>query len=148
MNFDDKFALSPIKFRILAFFIDGVIFTLYAYFAGISFGSENHDSEGRITGYSFRGIYMLLFSLGILLLFPVLEGFTGKTIGKRIVGIEVVNKRTQKHSLLGSFIRHLFSFLDIFFFFMGYIIAENNRNKQRIGDMVANTIVIKKRRLF
>ena len=69
------------------------------------------------------------------------EGLTGKTIGKRIVRIKVVKEDTSEGSASSSIIRHLFDIIDMFFL-VGIFVAAASEKKQRIGDLVAKTIVV------
>lgn len=134
--------IAPIKSRFFSLIIDGVVLAAYGYLAGMLFGKKEYTESGDFGGYSFYGYKAWIFAIGLFLLFPILEGLTGQTIGKQIVGIEIVSKKTGKHTVIGSIIRHLFSPFEIFIFFFGYIIASANQYKQRIGDFVAGTIVV------
>ncbi len=72
---------------------------------------------------------------------PVQEGLTGRTIGKRIVKIKVLKEDLSDNSVGTSIVRHLFDVVDMFFC-VGLIIAASGRKRQRVGDLVAKTIVV------
>ncbi len=132
--------------RILSALIDYVLFCGIMILIGHLFGKSlagQIDSEGNQIhfGYTLQGPASILLLLCWLLIFPIAEGLTGFTLAKKIVGLKVIRKDSSRISILNSFVRHLFDLID-FFCLMGFIIAANNQNKQRMGDLVANTIVI------
>lgn len=142
--FNKNFTLASLKQRLLAFFLDVLILILYSYIAGIVFGKRKYNMLGEPDGYSFQGASMIFLFIGILILFPTIEGLTGQTIGKKIVGIKVVETKYGKPTLIGSYIRFITAPFEIFIFFVGYIIAYNNKKRKRIGDFLANTVVVVK----
>ena len=77
-------------------------------------------------------------------MFPVIEGLKGQTVGKMLLGIKVIKNDYAKSSISHSIIRHLFDMVDYlpFFGIVGIIVASNNDLKQRVGDLVAKTIVV------
>lgn len=70
-----------------------------------------------------------------------MEGETGQTIGKKMLGIKVIQQNGDPSTVGTSFVRHLFDCID-FFVLIGIIIALTNVNKARIGDLVAKTYVV------
>lgn len=68
----------------------------------------------------------------------------GPDFGKWMMGIIVIDKFIFSPTIFGSLIRHLIDSIDFGFFFIGYFIASTNRKKQRIGDFLARTIVVRK----
>jgi uncharacterized RDD family membrane protein YckC len=77
----------------------------------------------------------------------VLEAQAGATLGKRIVGLRVV--RLEGGGPIGwqaSVTRNLLRLVDGFFFYLvGAIIVWSSDKKQRLGDKVAETAVIRAR---
>ncbi len=76
--------------------------------------------------------------------------FRGQTVGKRLFRLRVVDAeglRLQFHQVVT---RNLLRFVDMLplFYFVGGITALLNRSCQRLGDIAANTIVIRHPRLF
>jgi uncharacterized RDD family membrane protein YckC len=128
--------------RIAAALIDLILMAGIMAGIGKLYGETYYSSE---TGFSvsLNNESALIFMAAWILLIPVVEGLTGSTIGKKVIGLRVVKKNGGQSSLLQSLLRHFFDFID-YFLFIGLIIASTNKNKQRIGDLVANTIVIKK----
>jgi uncharacterized RDD family membrane protein YckC len=124
--------------RILAFIIDYLIFFLIFLFFGIFFG-EKLDNE---FGYQIKGLPAFVLILIGLFLWPFSEAYSGQTIGKKIVGLKVVNESFKDISTSQAFIRFFIGFIDFCCFFIGLIVASSNNKKQRIGDIVAKTIVV------
>ncbi len=80
---------------------------------------------------------------------PVLEAATGgKTPGKHFVGIRVIKADGTRISVLDSFIRNILRLVDMFPFgyLLGMTIMFLERHNRRIGDIVADTLVIYDRR--
>ncbi len=80
-----------------------------------------------------------------LIYFPIIEGVSGQTLGKRLFRLRVLKDDFSKNTILRSFIRRIFDVIDFIpmFGLLGIIIASSNSKVQRIGDMIAKTIVVK-----
>lgn len=77
--------------------------------------------------------------------FIVMEKLYGATLGKMALGLRVVNTDGSPISWGGSVIRNLLRIIDgLFGYLVGAIIIWTSPTKQRLGDKVAHTIVIKK----
>ena len=133
--------LAPKRIRVLAAFIDLIIIWIIGFIFGFFFG-EPKASEQEI-GFHVTGLPAFIFLLFIFILIPVMEGITGQTIGKKLSRIKVIKENGADISFLNSLVRHLFDFIDMIFL-VGLIVASTNSKKQRIGDIVARTIVIRK----
>lgn len=133
--------LASKRYRFIAATIDFIIFfIIYCLVLAIS----GVDVKQTDTASKNQQARLLDLSLGILLVYMILsEGLTGQTLGKKILNIKVVREDSTKLSLINSFVRHLFDVVDIIFF-VGLIIASLNSKKQRLGDLIAKTIVISK----
>ena len=98
------------------------------------------------SGYQLTGWPMLGFMFCWFLVMPFLEGKTGGTVGKKLLGIKVIRQDGQPSTVGTSLVRHLFDCIDCFFL-VGLIVALTNVNRMRIGDMVAHTYVVDKDQL-
>lgn len=79
---------------------------------------------------------LLLF----LLYFTLSEGFFSTTIGKKALGLRVVSlTHMRRVSLTESFIRNLFRFSDMLALYLPVLLFKGGR---RIGDVLANTVVV------
>ena len=92
-------------------------------------------------GFRFRGWPAVCYVLVILLLLPVQEGLTGKTLGKRVMGIRVLRKDYTKSSFRRSVIRHFFDGPDLARLWMQPTLLR--RPRERWGDRVAGTVVVR-----
>jgi uncharacterized RDD family membrane protein YckC len=131
--------IAPIKYRISAAIIDFLIIWLIGFLTGYLFGDyyAYDDSIGyHLTG--FPAFFLFAIEFGLI---SIQEGLTGKTIGKRVVRIKVIKDGTSETFVSSSIIRHLFDIIDMFFL-VGLIVAATGEKKQRIGDLVAKTIVV------
>lgn len=98
-------------------------------------------------GPGHTGLALFVCAILTVLYYVVLEGLTGYTLGKAIFRIKVVNQDGNVPGMLKSLIRTLFRLLEINPLLFGGIIAGvvalTSPRKQRIGDMLANTYVLK-----
>lgn len=81
-----------------------------------------------------------------LVYFVVQEGFWGQTIGKRITKIKVIKTNGEKAGWIKILIRNLFRFIDVLGpapYILGMISIMVSKKRQRIGDIVAKTIVVR-----
>ena len=98
--------------------------------------------------FSQNSIIPLLGGLSWIAFFLVyyvyMEGSRGQTIGKMITKIKVVNEDGGKIYMKQALIRNVLRFLDaIAFYLVGAILIWRSDKKQRLGDSVAKTIVVK-----
>jgi uncharacterized RDD family membrane protein YckC len=101
-----------------------------------------HSSSGD------RSIWFLIVALAPILIFWVLQGLTGKTPGKAIVGIKTVNAGGRPPGVGRAALRSTLTIVDGFPYFIpylvGFIVALNSDHHQRIGDKAAGTYVVDK----
>ncbi len=87
--------------------------------------------------------YLVLFCVLYLAHVTVFEGFWGRTLGKAIVGIEVI--REEDGGVPGPWRAALramvFLFVDML---VGVFVVLASPKKQRPGDLAANTLVVRK----
>jgi uncharacterized RDD family membrane protein YckC len=91
---------------------------------------------------SHRTIWLIIIGLVPILLFIVMQGLTGKTPGKAVLGIKVVKGDGSPPGLLRTLGRELMWIVD--FWIVALIAALASQNNQRLGDMVAGTYVVDK----
>jgi len=88
---------------------------------------------------------MVFFLVPWVLIFVGMEALNnGQTIGKALLRIRAVREDGSKLNFGISLVRHLFDFIDYFPTggIIGVIVASNGKKKQRVGDLVAKTIVV------
>jgi uncharacterized RDD family membrane protein YckC len=140
---DDNPKISQKRLRVAASVIDFIIIWFVGFILGFFFGTYTAVGKEGSYGYQLSGYPALVWVLFWFILFPISEGITSQTIGKRILKIKVVKANYEKTTLISSFIRHLFDIIDVIFL-VGLIVAALNKKNKRIGDFVANTIVVLK----
>ncbi|MEX0832469.1 MAG: RDD family protein [Actinomycetota bacterium] len=128
--------------RFIAILIDTVIGLIWTVPLGeleISSGTLNY----HLSGWSFY----LNAALWIAY-FTILEGAFGATAGKFVVGIRVRNPDGSPAGYWKAFVRSLMRVVDaapwIIPYLVGAIAVWNSPSKQRLGDRVAQTVVVQK----
>jgi uncharacterized RDD family membrane protein YckC len=88
--------------------------------------------------------WLLLGLLSWLVIRIAPQALTGKTLGKKMLGLKVLKADGSLPGWGGSILRELLWIIDgIFFYAVGFIIASVSDTKQRLGDKVASTFVVR-----
>jgi uncharacterized RDD family membrane protein YckC len=133
--------------RFLANYIDTAI--MMAPFAAVAYLLFKDDA---FFDNPFRLFPLILLSmLGMILVgyfyYSLLEGIWGKTIGKRICGIVVLKDNFTKCTISTGLLRNLLRIVDFFFYYgVGLVSAVATIKWQRLGDIVAETVVVRDHR--
>jgi uncharacterized RDD family membrane protein YckC len=89
---------------------------------------------------------MMFLVVGTYLYYSLLEGLYGRTLGKKLCGIRVLKEDLTPCTLSAGFLRNLLRIVDLFFYYLPAAIAMAATMKwQRIGDVVAETVVVRER---
>jgi len=76
----------------------------------------------------------------------IMEATQGATVGKMVLGLRVVRADGAPISWNESVIRNLLRIVDgLFIYLIGAILVWNSPTRQRLGDRVAKTVVIRSR---
>jgi uncharacterized RDD family membrane protein YckC len=87
------------------------------------------------------GLFYFIFYIGY---YTYLEGSRGQTIGKMITKIKVVREDGKPIDMNQAFTRNILRIVDGFIgYLIGAILIWRSDKKQRLGDRVAKTIVVK-----
>ena len=129
--------------RIVATIIDGIILGALGSGVTSAVGADHTSSGFDLTTLSFNGSVGL--TVVVLLYYTLLEGLTGRTVGKFITGVRVVDATTGRApGLLSAFVRTLLRLIDgIFAYLVGFLIVVNSERRRRLGDMAAKTLVVR-----
>lgn len=114
--------------------------------------------DGRLTwksttgqGDPFSAALMLLPAAAIYFLYhPAFEIFTrGRTPGKRIAGVRIVNREGGIPSVSAVLIRNVFRLVDSLpaFYVVGLVTTVLSQQRLRVGDMAAGTLLVQDERL-
>lgn len=152
-NIEVDFPISPFHRRMFAYCLDALVMYLYYILSYRLFGYLE-SSAGREW-------IMIISGLPVLVYYPLMEIMTnGQTVGKRIMGIRVVTLEGGQASTSQYLLRWMFRTADFpiwiffaiiqgalpwyssIFIFSGIACVVISDKSQRIGDIVAGTIVI------
>lgn len=91
-------------------------------------------------------ILIFVINYGYFFAFEYFSG--GRTLGKKLVGIRVIQDNGHSITLLSSFIRNLLRLIDSLptAYFLGIIMVFFHSKHKRLGDLVAGTIVVHERK--
>jgi uncharacterized RDD family membrane protein YckC len=141
------YELAPAAYRVVASFIDMVALLIYLLIVSMFIQVSMWEYEMSMNTTSF--ITVFLFRLPWLLYSPVIEYLTnGRSLGKFIMGIRVVKANGETAGLREYFTRWIFRVVDIWvggFGFLAILLAGTTEKRQRLGDIMANTVVIRVR---
>lgn len=153
-NVNVEFELAGIGQRMVAILLDMVLFLVYFVICGLALNLDIIDPYYRYGTLSL--LLVLLIKIPFIFYYPVVEYLTrGQSFGKYIMGIRVVTLSGERPGLREVFTRWIFrcdflwlstsAFL-LFWFtipILAIIFASTSSMRQRVGDAMANTIVIK-----
>jgi uncharacterized RDD family membrane protein YckC len=140
-----------VAIRFVAILIDTVIIAIIASILSAPFNAFaviTNSASGTVT-FSFAGVLGGLVSLAVFMLyFTLLEGHYGQTVGKMAVKIKVVREADGAPiDYAQAAVRTILRFLDEIPYFIPYLLGAiliwSSEEKQRLGDRVAHTVVVK-----
>jgi uncharacterized RDD family membrane protein YckC len=139
--------------RFLATLLDGILLSIVDGIISVLFLSGSFTTGATIgkmmifaNGYHASSLSDVLLILVPCLYFIVLEATLGATIGKMILGIRVVMADGSPMSRGAALIRNLLRIIDVLptAYLVGAIFIWTSSTKQRIGDRVAHTVVVRR----
>jgi uncharacterized RDD family membrane protein YckC len=130
--------------RILATVVDAIVLGLVFAVMSMLFGSSS--AQGAQVSASLEGFSALVYFVLVFAYYILMEGYLGQTVGKMVVGIKVVREGTgEAPGLGGAAVRTVLRIIDgLFFYLVAFIAVLASGKNQRLGDMVAHTLVVKK----
>ena len=140
-----EYAGVPLRFvavlldAVIVFFPAGIIFGLLTGGGYTQTGNGYTNAGINIEGKAFW--VFLLLGLGY---YVVCEGGTGATLGKRMVGIQVIGEDGEDLTLGAAVVRNLLRVVDCLFYLVGAIFALTSAQGQRLGDRAAHTLVVRR----
>ena len=138
------YELAPAAYRVVASFIDLVAFGIYFLIMMMFIGSAVFSIQSPNTAML---LWVLLIRLPFVLYSPLIEYLTnGRSLGKYIMGIRVVRMNGETAGLREYFTRWIFRIVDIWIGGLGFLailLASTTERRQRLGDIMANTVVIR-----
>jgi uncharacterized RDD family membrane protein YckC len=75
----------------------------------------------------------------------IMELLTGRTAGKMLFGLQVVAEQGRRAPAVRVVVRNLFRVIEVlpFFWILAFVMLLS-RNRQRVGDLFARTIVVRR----
>jgi len=127
--------------RLVAQIVDGIILLIFNYMIGASMAGATSFGFYGAEAYPLLGAGFLIF----LLYFVILEGMRGATVGKMVMKIKVVREDGSPCGLSPAIIRNILRIVDMlpFLYIIGLILMSRSDKKQRFGDRIAKTVVVK-----
>jgi len=140
-----------VAIRFVAILIDTIIIAIITGILSAPFNAFaviTNNASGTVT-FSFGSVLGGLVSLAVFMLyFTLLEGHYGQTVGKMAVKIKVVRLADGAPiDYSQAAVRTILRFLDeipyIIPYLLGAMLIWSSEEKQRLGDRVASTVVVK-----
>jgi uncharacterized RDD family membrane protein YckC len=140
-----NFVLAGLMSRFLAWLIDSLVAVLVALGILIVLSLSMASFPGFASALSF--LVWFLIDWGYMIALEAL--WSGQTIGKRAMGLRVIQESGVRVGVTQSLLRNLLRPLDRLplFYLVGGVSALFSQSQQRLGDMLAGTIVVRERRL-
>jgi uncharacterized RDD family membrane protein YckC len=139
---------ATISRRFAAVLLDSIIvFFPIGFLMGLMSGGGYAE---RGDGYANAGVTVgadvqLFFVFIGLCYYALAEGMFGQTLGKRIVGIRVVDEDGSHLGFGAAVVRNLLRLVDgLFFYLVGALFAFSSPRGQRLGDRAAHTVVVRR----
>lgn len=156
MNMPLKYIQFPsISTRLIAFWIDTALLCLCICLLLLTglLGSSAAFVASRLP-WDKRVLTIPMDILSILLpilvpaYFCVFNGFYGKTPGKAIMGIRIIDLDGKNPGILKAFLRFCLSFFSLILCFLGFIWMFFNRERRTLHDILCRTVVVYEKDLF
>jgi len=149
-----QFQLAGLGSRAAAFIIDqillmvlNILIFVVLYFVMDGLSSMTFFLMESSLPIAITIIILFIVNWGYFFAFEFFYG--GRTIGKKLVGIRVIQENGHSITLLSSFIRNLIRLIDSLptAYFIGIIMIFFHSKHKRLGDLVAGTIVVHERKV-
>ena len=140
-----------VAIRFVAILIDTIIIAIIGGILSISFNALaviTNSPSGTVTVSPASAVGGLVSLAVFVLYFTLLEGHYGQTVGKMAVKIKVVREADGAQiDYSEAAVRTILRFLDLIPYIIPYLLGAtliwSSDKKQRLGDRVARTVVVK-----
>ena len=132
--------------RIVATIVDGLLFGATYYLLALAFGDIRVEGEAANWDGNLPIGWAVAYGLFVVAYYVLLEGYRGQTIGKMAAGITVVSEATGRPPGIGAAVaRTVLRLVDgLLGYTVAFVVALTSAKRQRLGDMVAQTLVVRK----
>src|SRR3989441_11220650 len=138
--------------RLLALIADTIVISLLDAIVNGTFGVTRVTSgiattmgSGGFTSFTTQTtVDWPLLALLWVTYYAVLEGLFGATLGKRLAGLRVTDLEGRRITWQAAIVRNVARLLDVlpFTYLLGGILTLATKRHQRLGDLLAGTIVV------
>ncbi|MGO9335431.1 MAG: RDD family protein [Acidimicrobiales bacterium] len=141
--------LAGLGSRFMAFALDFTLQVLALIGFALVVASAFHSSVSTTSGLVVAGAFSLFVLADFLGYFIFCEMlFSGRTLGKRAAGLRVVKVGGQPVGFWSSLLRNVLRLIDMqigFSYIVGSVLILSTNRNQRLGDLIANTLVVRER---
>lgn len=140
-----NFVLAGLMSRFLAWLLD----TLVSGVLALALLTGLSVAEVVLGGVSSAMAFVVWFTIDWGYMIALEIAWSGQTIGKRVMGLRVLQESGVRVGFHQSLLRNLARLIDRIplFYLVGGVAAVLSRSQQRLGDLLAGTIVVRERRL-
>jgi uncharacterized RDD family membrane protein YckC len=132
-------ALAGVGLRFVAVLIDGILLMALGWVLAALVGGATTE------GFELTGLPALAWMVASVAYYIATEARLGATVGKLAVGLRVTLENGGRLDWRASVIRNLLRIVDGFaFYLVGAILVWTSPRRQRLGDRVAGTIVVRR----
>jgi uncharacterized RDD family membrane protein YckC len=140
-----EFVLAGLYSRFLAWLVDGMVVLVASLSILSGIGLVLAAFPGLSSAFSLAVYFLLDWGYGI----GMETAWSGQTLGKRMLGLRVIQESGVRIGFFHAALRNLarpFDRLPLLYL-VGGSVALFSKSHQRLGDMLAGTIVVRERRL-
>jgi uncharacterized RDD family membrane protein YckC len=138
-----------VGWRLLAVIIDAILLGIVSGIIGFVFHSGTVTNVNGVMSYNSSGPGAALQIIIPILYYIIMEATMGGTLGKLALGLRIVKLDGSPISWGESIVRNLLRIIDYIPYFIPYLLGAiliwTSPTKQRLGDRVAKTVVIRRR---
>lgn len=132
-------ALVGVGWRFAATIVDTIILFIAAYLMAVITGQTTGS------GFNLQGAPALIWFLIVIGYYIVMEAMLGATVGKMACGLRILKDDGSSMDWNSSMVRNVLRIVDgLFVYLVGAILVWKSPLRQRLGDRVAHTVVVKK----
>ncbi|WP_413375317.1 RDD family protein [Alkalihalobacillus sp. 1P02AB] len=148
-----QFQSAGLGSRSLAFMIDTLfimiiqlVVALFVFYVVLDWGNVFFTDSLATWPIALLVVFIFLLNFGYFFIYEFVSG--GRTLGKSLIGIRVIQENGHSITLLSSFIRNLLRLVDQLpgAYFLGIVFIFFHPKHKRLGDIVGGTIVVHERR--
>jgi uncharacterized RDD family membrane protein YckC len=130
-----------ILIRLVSLIVDSIILAIIAIALIMVTGTQLISSASSpAVSWTFSILFFIIY-IGY---YTYLEGNRGQTVGKMVTKIKVVREDGGEIDINTAFTRNILRIVDgLFCYLVGAILIWRSSQKQRLGDMMAKTVVVR-----